>query len=292
MRAMSAPAPRERETPATQARASLAEAPSGAAAPQPPSLPGIDLLRLFAVLAIVWFHAGGPHSEYLSFRLPTVALVTSFVLSRAPRWSPRRVLVAWGIWFALYLVATLYRTRGVPWSSIPELRPWQLALSGPAPHLWYAPFAVLAGWVVHRHATASPRAILAAAIFTSAGVKMLSTAPAPAPQWGMVLPAIPIGMLLAHREAPAWMLAVAAASSALAVGPRYAVAIGLVLLASRWEGQRLRRLSELGRGVYWSHVLVVLALHKVGVTSPWLALLGAAAVASGLSLSPWGRKAL
>ncbi|BDG04642.1 hypothetical protein [Anaeromyxobacter oryzae] len=257
-----------------------------------PGMPGIDLLRLLAVAAIAWFHAGGPFSEYLGFRLPAVALVTSLVVSRSARWAPRRVLVPWAIWYAVYLAALLFRLREQSWGGAAELRWHQLLLSGPAPHLWYAPFALMAGWLVTRFASAATGWILGAVALASAVAVAMRGLPYPGPQWGMVLPAIPAGMLLARKDAPRWALLALVAATTAALGLRYAIAVALVLGVSRWEGPRLRRLAEVGRGVYWSHVLVILLLHKLGTSNPVVALAGAGAAALGLSATPWGRRAL
>ncbi len=281
--------------------ASVASVPATPArdpsAPAPPSLdagamPGIDLLRMLAVAAIVWFHAEGPYSEYLGFRLPTVALVTSLVVSRSPRWSPRRVLVPWAIWYVVYLAALLFRLRGDPWGSAPELRWQQLLLSGPAPHLWYAPYALVAGWLARRCASAATAWIVAAVALASVAASAVRALPQPGSQWAMVLPAIPAGLLIGRRDAPRWALLATAAMTTVALGPRYAVAVALVVAVSRWTGPRLRRVADLGRGMYWSHMLVILALHKLGAATPAAALAGTAVTALALSATRLGRRAL
>jgi hypothetical protein len=266
--------------------------PGAAPAAASAGLPGIDLLRLFAVCAIAWFHAGGPLSEYLGFRLPTVALVTSLVLSRSARWRPRGVLVPWAIWYAVYLAALLVRVAGSGSAVDPDLRWYHVVLSGPAPHLWYAPFALMTGHLVQRFAGAATIPLLAGVAATSLAAVGLKDLSYPGPQWGMVLPAIPGGMLMARKETPRAALLALAAMTIGALGMRYGIAIALVYLVSRWEGPRFGRLSEIGRGVYWGHVLVILFLHKLGLANPALAVLGSGAAALALSRTPWGRRAL
>lgn len=275
-----------------------ADAPAATSSARAEGLPGLDLLRLLAVAAIAWFHAGGPGSQYLSFRLPAVALITGTVLTRSQRWRPKGVLIPWAFWFAVYAAVTLFRmARG---HSPEGFNSISLVLGGPAPHLWYAPFALLAGFLAYRFKKLPLGYVAAAAVVVMMlplALRLLAVEKFPIPQWGVVLPAIPLGMLFARSDGVPKHVAILAtvafmAIALLAIGPRYAVAIALIWLTIQWKGPRYTDLATFGRGVYWSHPFVQTVLWKLGYATPAIVLIATGCFSFALMKIPLTRKAL
>jgi hypothetical protein len=279
-------------------------------------MPGIDILRLLSVSAIVWFHAKGPCSEYFGFRLPTVALITCFVHARGSRWRPEGLLIPWVFWAIVYGAVLAYRVSKAGRVVMP---PWYiLVLAGPGPVLWYAPFALLSGFLAFRFARAARWQLLLGMALALLASHALHRLPRPGPSWSMVLPALPAGILLARRDA-GWIDVAATAVVALVfgglasatpvgggeaapvaatigmagtaeIGPLYLIASILVFLMSRWRGRRVKWLPLFGRGVYWGHMVVILVLYKIDQMTPWTALAGAFVLAALLVSNPWTKK--
>src|SRR5215213_3255557 len=107
-------------------------------------LAGLEILRVLAVAATVWFHARGPGAAAMVGRLVclllmSVALPTyrppkksfsSFVTGRA-----RRLLIPWVFWCVVYGVWTLC---GDVYHHAPvgENFSWGMLLAGTCAHLW------------------------------------------------------------------------------------------------------------------------------------------------------------
>jgi hypothetical protein len=257
-----------------------------------PGLPALDVLRFVAVCAIVWYHANGPGSSLLTFRLPTVALITAFVQSRSRRWNARGVMVPWLFWYGTYALTLLWHVT-VHGSSVmsPELS-WYNPFIGPSWHLWYGPFALIAGYVAHRCRSENPSVLLGLAAAGFLVAFEMRGAPFPARAWGVALPAIPVGMLLAREATKLRHLALAGAMGALALGTPYVVAIPLVWAASKWKGQRLKNLATFGRSVYWVHLLGIDVVAKIGGGTPRTILLVAFAASALLMLAPFMRRVI
>jgi hypothetical protein len=150
---------------------------------------------------------------------------------------------------------------------------WTNPLAGPTWHLWYGPFALLAGYVADRHRHEAPSVLLALAAAGFVVAFDLRDGPVPARAWAVALPAIPLGMLLSRESTKAWHVALAVVMGAFALGTAYVVAIPLVWLASRWKGPRLKLTATFGRSVYWVHMLVITVLAKFGLETPAAVLL-------------------
>ena len=111
---------------------------------------GFDVLRLGALLAIVWFHTGAPGADYMAWRLPTLAIISATLA--AGRGEPRpftqqvrrswsRLLVPWLFWCGVYGVVDLFVLLRHGTSIVDELG-GRVLLTGPSVHLWYLPFAL------------------------------------------------------------------------------------------------------------------------------------------------------
>ncbi|HZN64849.1 MAG TPA: acyltransferase [Tepidisphaeraceae bacterium] len=174
---------------------------------------GFDLLRIICLLAIVWYHAGAPGTQYMTWRLPALMMISAALLAGRPapmslgtlaRRRGMRLLGPWLAWSAVYGAWVILNAvrDGLPWHAVFEPR---MLLTGPAHHLWYLPFAFLAALLVNgctgRLDSPAP---LAAAVATGAGAVTLLLASIlwetvgplgqPWPQWLYSLPAIPIGI--------------------------------------------------------------------------------------------------
>ncbi len=256
-------------------------------------LPALDVLRFLSVCLIVWFHAGGAQSELFTFRLPAIALITALVQSRSTRWHPRSVLLPWLFWYGVYLALLLCRVAVHGVSAVRPGLSLYNPLAGPEYHLWYGPFALLAGIVAQRFRNTASSVLLAAAGIAFGAAFLLRGAPGsfPLQQWIRVLPAIAAGMLLARNPSPAIVLALIGMGT-LGLGVQYAIAIPLVWAASQWTGERLKSLATFSRAVYWSHLLVAFALFRLHADKPIVSLLAAFGASGVLMLTSWTRRVL
>jgi surface polysaccharide O-acyltransferase-like enzyme len=269
-------------------------------------LSGVDLVRLAAVSAIVWFHIQAPGREFAYAGLP-VLLVLSVAM---PVFQSRgrslaedavrrgvRLIRPWAFWSAFYGVWIVGRAsyRGQPLFA--NFDPNWL-LIGSALHLWYLPFAYLATLAAlaleralsgRTGATAcAVGAVLGGATVLVASV-ILGVQPIPAPytQWLFSLAAIPYGLAIGevlrrvtpeHRSrALAWIAAsaVAAALALNALGNRdaaiaYGIGIPIACLAVLWK-PRLNALGHalvvLPMGIYLLHPFVYQRLYHFGLAS-------------------------
>lgn len=258
---------------------------------------GLDVLRLAALSAIVWFHSGAPGHEYMAWRLPALAILSASLaagrdeprpLAVQARKSASRLLVPWLFWCGVYGVVELatYLRHGV--SIVDELgaRAW---LTGPSVHLWYLPYAftMVLSLNAARRLTDRLRpahACLLATLLAIASLAALSIDKpyqgdegTPGPQWLRCLPAAFLGLAIGtagrHEglRRPGMIAVVAAVTTACTLlatlmrddlAARYGLAMLLVALASTWRFEPPRWLAEaagLGMGVY----LVHMAVHRI-----------------------------
>ena len=111
----------------------------------------VDAARFFGALGIVWFHEHAPFAWLGYAALPMfMAFVLYFALATSDRPANERrrgtrLLLPWLGWSAIYGVAKIADAvaNGEPVAA--EFAPWML-LAGPKIHLWFLPFAFVAGW--------------------------------------------------------------------------------------------------------------------------------------------------
>jgi surface polysaccharide O-acyltransferase-like enzyme len=198
-----------------------AAAPGGAAvAPKREAaerIDGFDLLRVVSLLCIVWFHAGGPGSQYTVWRLPALLIISIGLLAGRPapvsvvtlaRRRGGRLLQPFAFWslvYGLWLAVDSLRHGGT-WHA--PFR-WNMLIAGTADHLWYLPFAFLVALPVNavvRRLDAPAPAIAAGATLV-AGVLLIAGSLAwrpishpvsgwasPTGQWVYSLPAVALGV--------------------------------------------------------------------------------------------------
>lgn len=185
----------------------------------------LDVLRLLAVVGVVWFHLGAVGREYLSWHVPVIVAILSYLASGGGRvhgsshgsgrpmrevlrrrW--RRLLLPWFIWSAIYVPILVARIRLGAGQAAWE--PWML-LTGPSLHLWFLPFALAAtlAAILLRRIGENRRYLLAYAYLLigcagSFAVAMgLPHLPIPLAQWSAAVPSIFFGTAIALLVAAA-----------------------------------------------------------------------------------------
>jgi hypothetical protein len=271
-----------------------------------------DRLRLLSYLDIAAFHMAGQYL-FLGTGLPIFLLLRFALASRLPRPESTRtfvrarvrtLLVPWAAWSLIFGVLGLVAgfRRGLTLNEM--VRPLML-LYGPTEHLWFLPFAAIAGIGVHFLDVATQkvptRPFLLACAIAGASLAWLAqpgTDPLSPPfrQWLFGLPAVPLGLGLGRilarpwvdaRRVWGWVAALGLTAAGLLValtGPvvsaptRYALALMLVAggallpdLPGRWTS----RITPLLLGGY---------LLQEPLYSQTVARLERA---MGISLGPW-----
>jgi hypothetical protein len=287
-------------------------------------LPGVDLVRLGGVVAIVWFHIQAPGREFAYAGLP-VLLVLSVAM---PVFQSRgrsltedavrrgvRLIRPWAFWSAFYGVGIVGRNwhRGEPLFA--RFDPNWL-LIGPELHLWYLPFAylaTLAALALQRALSGRPPATTCAVgavlgagtVLASSVVLSLRPIPAPYTQWLFSLAAIPYGLAIGEalrHVAPerrartvGWVAAsaVAAALGLNALGNRdsaiaYGIGVPVACAAVLWT-PRLNALGNslvaLPMGIYLLHPFVFQRLYHFGLATMGNASTAVAVIALSMALS-------
>ncbi len=204
----------------------------------------------------------------------------------------------WLFWFAVYGSCRVVKAVGTAdWSALGELVSWETFLAGPYYHLWYLPYAFLAGLPVHilsrRVLRANGPVVVAGATLlgvlalVGCSVDMsLHTLPRPLPQWEFGLAAIPLGVAIGKclmspsRRIRNLLLsavcgATVAACTVLALlglsgsAIPYALAVCLVCLACGWQIKNngwIAGPATLTLGIYLIHPLVVREFRQIFAT--------------------------
>lgn len=237
-----------------------------------------DYARLLAVFGIVLFHSGAPGAAWGYAGLPFFLLLLGvFAAPAAARLSTaayartraRRLLTPWLIWSAIYaaLLAVQAARNGRPVLADFDA---SMLLTGPALHLWFLPFAFVAGCALHALARAvGVRPVLgwigASTAFVALGVSEAGPWPVPLAQWIFAIPSLGLGLLLS-TEPRRWQLL----GLALVLGGAAALgwtqdilplALALVGFALCWvvrlpETAQTRGLTDVALVVYLAHPLV------------------------------------
>ncbi len=265
----------------------------------------IDLLRILAAVGIIWFHVEGAPGRQIGYAgLPVFLLIFfSFVSKQAAvnttasylQRRRNRLLEPWLFWFAVYGSCRLVKAVfAADWSALDALVSWETFLAGPYYHLWYLPYAFLAGLLVHslsrRMSRANGPAVVAGAtllgVLALAGCSMhmsLHALPRPLPQWEFGLAAIPLGVAIgrclmspSRRRRNLLLSLVGGATAAagtvlglLGLGESavpYGLAVSLVCLAYGWQIRNngwIAALAPLTLGIYLVHPLVIREFRQV-----------------------------
>lgn len=259
-------------------------------------LAGLDVLRLAAVVGLVWYHfngddagsligyAGLPAVLSISVALPVIHVGRRSLLEDVAR-RGQRLLLPWAVWSAFYGLRPLLKQAL-------HLQPWQVPfhweslLIGPAIHLWYLPYAMVAtllALILQRVMVTIPvRYLCPVGAFLGgaslAGCSLASRAWEPGEpftQWLYGLAAIPFGLAIgtACRARDSRVRVVLGGITAsclvtcavvLATGDRatalsYGLGIPMVCLAVIWPlelGRLGQVLVSLSMGIYVLHPFV------------------------------------
>lgn len=259
----------------------------------------IDLLRILAALGIIWFHIEGAPLRQIGYAgLPVFLLIFFSLVSRQAavhttacflqrRWN--RLLVPWLFWSVVYGSCRLVKAaHAADWISLDGMVSWETFLAGTCIHLWYLPYAFLAGLLVHvlarRLVTANGPAVVAGAtvlgmlVLAGSAVDMSRhTLARPLPQWEFGLAAIPLGvaigrcLMIPSRQRRNLLLSVVCGATLVSCAVLawrgfsgsavpYGLAISLVCLAYGWQLKTngwIAALAPLTLGIYLVHPLVV-----------------------------------
>lgn len=228
-----------------------------------------DALRVLATVDIAALHVTGQHA-LLGFGLPLYLVLTCALATRGQttvsvqaRERLRRLMVPWWWGCLLYASVSLWDPAGGPaWS---EFGPARL-LVGSHVHLWFLPFATLAGvglGAVAQHMRDVPSSLrsLGGALMVALCLPLAARAPAAWPwsQWVFSLPALALGLGLGgtlggagvqRRHVLNWGLSALGALTAVALldgasrplALRYGVAV-LALAGAALAPQRQSRLA-------------------------------------------------
>lgn len=256
----------------------------------------LDHARLLAAFGIVLFHSGAPGSALGYAALPfflMLMIVMSGPVGRRSSFGDfaggraTRLLGPWLIWSAVYggLKLTEVAVTGKPLAS--EFEPWML-LTGPAMHLWFLPFALvasLAAWPLLRRSGPSfgPALVLTGLGVLGLGADQGQIWVVPVAQWVHVLPALGLGLglaLVAHNRQTTLRhglpLVALFAGAALAAG--WTTGLGQIVLAALAviaclvlplpETRASRVAAATALGVYLSHPLVMSVLERTTNVAP------------------------
>lgn len=280
------------------------------------NLEGIELLRIIAVLGVVWFHIDGlafrriGFSGLIVFVLIATALAGSshgYTLATFLNKRARRLLLPWVFWFLAYLCLNLVTGR----TALPYRHdPISAILAGPWIGLWYLPFAMVASLVTFALYRAIGRIPLRPAVLgmLACGVGQLflvdslrrsGAAVPPWAQWLHASAALPFGVaiakMLAGNRNPWEIAAVCAAPLVYAGWSRFAdpglaltylIAVPLTTGAFLLPAHLPRSVPVLGSlcmGVYLLHGALISLLKFVSPfpLSPYLLFALTAVIAFG-----------
>jgi peptidoglycan/LPS O-acetylase OafA/YrhL len=262
----------------------------------------VDLMRFAAAFGIVWDHARAPGADVGYLALSLFLVLTAYLavgsfersgarqdagnfwLSRA-----RRILLPWLFWCLVYRVVHEV-ISDAPFQVLSE--PLSI-LYGPAIHLWFLPFVMLAlitipiiGLSVRDRAALAVACCLLVAVslplgwlHAEAGLQAWladsAALPPPLPQWFYSLPLFLFGALLAvgQRLGLVWMVMAAAAvvsGALMLLDPDFAsvqmLLTGAVFLAIwKWEiaGAWPTKLAGYAFGIYLLHPAFMLVAFKL-----------------------------
>lgn len=247
-----------------------------------------DYARLIAAFGIVLFHAKAPGAAIGYAALPFfLMLLIMMALPAAQRDPPlpyarariRRLMRPWLIWSGVYGGLKLAEVALTNATFASEFAPYML-VTGPAIHLWFLPFALVASLVIYplaRQAKTWPRLRVSMALVVLGlalhGAGQNAQLEAPLAQWVYVTPAVFLGLALAlvsqQREAQlaltagfivtAWALGWTMGLMQLGLACAALIACGLIHLP-RSRASDIAAASAMG--VYLAHPLMIALLER------------------------------
>jgi len=261
---------------------------------------GIDLLRILAVVGIIWFHTeGAPYRQIGYAGLPVFLLIFfSLVTKRGcptttadflkRRW--HRLLKPWLFWSAVYGLCRLVRAaHAMDLSSLGGILSIETMLTGTCIHLWYLPYAFASGFLVYvlNRRISRINSISAVAGATLIGVLVLAACTVgmsrhvlmePLPQWEFGLAAIPLGfavgkcMTIPSRQVQGLLLlmvsgttlagcAILSSLGFTGLAVPYGLAMALVCLAYGWQAKANGLIAALASLTFGIYLIHPLVIH-------------------------------
>jgi peptidoglycan/LPS O-acetylase OafA/YrhL len=294
-----------------------------------PRMTSIDVVRIVAAVGIIWFHTqGAPYGAIGYAGLPVFLLCfLSLTAQRSHLYSTgcflrrrwHRLLKPWLFWSGVYGTCRLAKAAcAADPDALARLLSPETLLAGMCIHLWYLPYAFVAGLLIHllnnRTAQIDDTRVVLAALFLGATALAACTVDThgcrlmrPLPQWEFGLAAIPLGLAvgraLAHPSRRVRMrllglicgttLAVCAALACLgrySLPIPYGLGIVLVCLAHGWQvhpNRFVTAVAPLTFGIYLVHPLVMYGLKPlVALHGHYLGLIALTAAIS--AVLTWG----
>lgn len=215
---------------------------------------GIELVRVLAAFAIVWYHSKAAGSE-ISYSGLSAFLMLTMLFEVGSNWSrrvriaalARRLLIPWAFWFVVFGAINLARHH--PFMSLDYSGGWVAGvLAGSSIHLWYIPFIFALIVTLAAMKRSVDRQVLFWLAMT-ATVANLATVGLwepwsrqigyPLAQWMQASTAVLIGLLIGLHRSTRW--------------GAQALAVALMLVAATWV------LSPLP-GVALPHMIAALVL--------------------------------
>lgn len=266
---------------------------------------GIDLLRIVAAVGIIWFHTeGAPYPQIGYAGLPVFLLIYFSLVTKQSQLHPTgeflrrrwdRLLKPWLFWSAVYGACRVAKAVcAMDAGSLEQMLSVETLLVGTCIHLWYLPYAFVAGLFLHvlnrRMRKVNDTTVVLAATFIGAFVLAAATVslqihqlPPPLPQWEFGLAAIPLGLAVgrslgipSHRAQrllvsiicaiPLGTGAILTSLGFVSTATPYGLAILLVCLAYGWQINAngfITTVAPLTLGIYLLHPLVMHGLLPV-----------------------------
>ena len=261
----------------------------------------IDLARFVAAFGVVWAHAFVSERDWVGhLALALFLILTAFLAIQSMEraggrysWAGRaqRIALPWLFWSLMFRLLDLaISDRPDRFSLLTEP---ETLLIGPAIHLWFLPFVMLASALVPligRHISGPRDLAVACVVLVGVSLPLLwlhdrVVMPYPAPQWVFALPPFAYGILAAfgHRFGLVWMplaaMAVISGVSFALSGQPWALQLlfaALVFEACWRVAVRHPALPQLGQaafGIYLLHPFFMLVVYKFlgGAVNPAVA---------------------
>lgn len=248
----------------------------------------IDTLRFLCAIGIVWFHSGAPGNQIAYTALPFFLVLLAMPSRGRLRDRAKRLLRPWLIWSTIFAIGEVLRAYLRDQDLFSWFQP-TMVLYGTMIHLWFLPFAFIAGYIL-TPLRAWPHLALIAPLITAILVTVGPHSPTlPFPQWLFgAVPAVVGAAFFAQENEKRWlafpalliaflvleMLQPGIANLVILIG--CTLALGSFLI--RTQANRLTNLAaKVSFPIYLSHPIFLYAgreFHFEGYTLAGIGIMG------------------